>query len=58
MEEIEPLYKIFEIPNLRYLTLFNNPLSSKWSLRHFIVNSIPSLFALDFHVISDEERME
>jgi len=58
MEDIESLYNIFETPNLRYLTLFNNPISQKWSLRHFIVNSMRSLFALDFYSIADEERME
>lgn len=58
IDDAESLYKIFEIPNLMYLTLFNNPLSTKWSLRHFVVNSMPQLFALDFNAISDEERME
>ncbi|KAL4480801.1 hypothetical protein ABPG72_001670 [Tetrahymena utriculariae] len=58
IDDAESLYKVFEIPNLMYLTIFNNPLSTKWSLRHFVVNSMPKLFALDFNAISDEERME
>lgn len=57
IEDVESLYLIFDIPRLRYLTLFANPISSKWSLRHFIINSIPSLYAFDFNFITDEERM-
>ncbi|XP_053099137.1 leucine-rich repeat and IQ domain-containing protein 3 isoform X2 [Hemicordylus capensis] len=45
-------------PNLIALTLLNTPLSLKIAYRHIVVNSIFSLKALDYYVISDEEIME
>ena len=40
------------------LTLFDNPLSRHPSYRHYCVNSLLPLRALDLHVISDEELIE
>lgn len=60
IEESGSLKQVFEIPNLRYLTLFNNPIYSKgiMNLRELIVNSMPSLFALDSNAIGDNERSQ
>jgi hypothetical protein len=41
-----------------HLTLFSNPVCSIPGYRHFLVNSIQSLLALDNFVITDEERIE
>jgi phage terminase large subunit len=38
--------------------LYNNPVCAIPGYRHFIVNSIPGLKALDNFVITDEERIE
>jgi hypothetical protein len=42
---------------LLHLTMYSNPVSSI-GYRHFLVNSIPSLLALDMHIITDEERSD
>ena len=41
-----------------HLTLFSNPVCSIPGYRHFLVNSMQSLLALDNFVITDEERIE
>jgi hypothetical protein len=41
-----------------HLSLFSNPVCSIPGYRHFLVNSIQSLLALDNFVITDEERIE
>ena len=41
-----------------HITLFANPVCSIPGYRHFIVNSVPCLKALDNYVITDEERIE
>ena len=41
-----------------HVTLFSNPVCNIPGYRHFIVNSIPGLKALDNFVITDEERIE
>ena len=46
------------LPSLLRLTLHDNPLASHPNYRHFIVNSLFSLRALDQFVISDEELIE
>lgn len=40
------------------ITLFNNPVCQIPGYRHFLVNSISCLKALDNYVITDEERIE
>ena len=42
---------------LLHLTMYSNPVSNL-AYRHFLVNSIQSLLALDMHIITDEERSE
>lgn len=56
IDDFEPLEKLFILPNLIYLTIFSNPIASKSGVRHYIVNSLKPLYALDFNVIADEER--
>jgi hypothetical protein len=41
-----------------HITLFNNPVCQIPGYRHYMVNSIASLKALDNFVITDEERIE
>jgi len=41
-----------------HITLYSNPVCAIPGYRHFIVNSIPGLKALDNYVITDEERIE
>ncbi|XP_008112298.1 leucine-rich repeat and IQ domain-containing protein 3 isoform X2 [Anolis carolinensis] len=55
---LENVHSLSFCPNLTALTLFNTPLCLKIAYRHIVVNSIFSLKALDFYVISDEEIME
>ncbi|KAF5879899.1 leucine-rich repeat and IQ domain-containing protein 3 isoform X1, partial [Clarias magur] len=45
-------------PSLSALTLYETPLSRRRNYRHWVINSIFSLKALDHHVISDEEIIE
>jgi hypothetical protein len=49
---------LITLPNIFHISLFNNPCALVEGYRHYIVNSISSLLALDFHVITDEERIE
>ncbi|KAM9475734.1 uncharacterized protein lrriq3 isoform 1-T1 [Clarias gariepinus] len=45
-------------PSLNALTLYETPLSRRRNYRHWVINSIFSLKALDHHIISDEEIIE
>ncbi|RNA33875.1 leucine-rich repeat and IQ domain-containing 3 [Brachionus plicatilis] len=56
--KLEYLKYISYCPSLEILTLFDSPISLKHNYRHHAVNSIVTLKALDFHVISDEEIIE
>ncbi|CDW75240.1 leucine-rich repeat and iq domain-containing protein 3 [Stylonychia lemnae] len=44
------------LSNIRHLTLFNNPCAQISGYRHYMVNSIQSIQALDLHIVTDEER--
>ncbi|XP_053248025.1 leucine-rich repeat and IQ domain-containing protein 3 [Podarcis raffonei] len=55
---LEDVHSLSFCPNLIALTLFNTPLCLKIAYRHIVVNSIFSLKALDYYVISDEEIIE
>lgn len=46
------------LTEIMHLTLFSNPVCSIPGYRHFLVNSIQSLLALDNFLITDEERIE
>jgi len=50
--------RLSSLPKLVRVTLFDNPLATHPNYRHFLVNSLFSLRALDLHVISDEELIE
>lgn len=52
------LQSLVQLPRIMHLTLFGNPVCSIPGYRHFLVNSIASLLALDNYVITDEERIE
>nr|XP_056700735.1 leucine-rich repeat and IQ domain-containing protein 3 [Euleptes europaea] len=58
ISNLENVHSLSFCPNLIALTLFNTPLSLKIAYRHIVVNSIISLKALDYYVISDEEIVE
>lgn len=58
ISKLENVHLLSFCPNLIALTLFNTPLSLKIAYRHIVINSIFSLKALDYYVISDEEIME
>jgi len=45
-------------PSILYLTLHGNPFSFVASYRPFVVNLLPTIKALDFHVTTDEELIE
>ena len=46
------------LPSIIHLTLFSNPVCTIPGYRHYMVNSMQSLLALDNYVITDEERIE
>ncbi|KAK3594593.1 hypothetical protein CHS0354_000386 [Potamilus streckersoni] len=54
----DSLQSLSMCPHLVILTMYDTPLSLKRNYRHHVVNSIWSLRALDYHVISDEEIIE
>ncbi|XP_013910767.1 PREDICTED: leucine-rich repeat and IQ domain-containing protein 3 [Thamnophis sirtalis] len=55
---LEDVHSLSFCPDLIALTLYNTPLCLKIAYRHIVVNSIFSLKALDYYVISDEEITE
>jgi hypothetical protein len=57
ISEWEDLESVSGCRNLLHLTMYSNPVANI-GYRHFIVNSIPSLLALDMHIITDEERSD
>ena len=54
----QDLQSLVSLPEIMHITLFGNPVCQIPGYRHFIVNSIPCLKALDNYVITDEERIE
>ena len=54
----QDLQSLTALPSIMHITLFANPVCSIPGYRHFVVNSIPGLKALDNFVITDEERIE
>ena len=54
----EEMSKLTALPSILHITLFDNACSSIEGYRLYMVNSIPTLIALDLHVITDEERIE
>lgn len=54
----QDIQSLVSLPAVMHITLFANPVCAIPGYRHFIVNSIPGLKALDTFVITDEERIE
>lgn len=52
------IQSLVSLPQIMHLTLFSNPVCSIPGYRHFLVNSMQTLLALDNFVITDEERIE
>lgn len=46
------------LPNVIHLTMFSNPVCTIPGYRHYLVNSMQPLLALDNYIITDEERIE
>ena len=56
ISEWDDMENLTGLPNIRHLTLFNNPCSQLSGYRHYMVNSIPTMQAFDLHIVTDEER--
>lgn len=54
----QDLQALTALPSIMQITLFNNPVCQIPGYRHFLVNSISCLKALDNYIITDEERIE
>ena len=54
----QDLQSLISLPEIMHITLFSNPVTAIPGYRHFMVNSLPGLKALDNYVITDEERIE
>jgi hypothetical protein len=54
----EEMSKLTALPSILHITLFDNACTNIHGYRLYMVNSIPTLIALDMHVITDEERIE
>ncbi len=58
LASLHTIGELVGLPSLVRLTAFDNPLAKHPSYRHYCVNSLLSLKALDVHVVSDEELIE
>jgi Leucine-rich repeat (LRR) protein len=58
IQKWQDLQSLTTMPSILHVTLFSNPVCNIPGYRHFMVNSISGLKALDYHVITDEERIE
>lgn len=54
----DQMYKLEGLQNIIHITLFGNPCTLHEGYRPHMVNSIPTLKALDKCIITDEERIE
>lgn len=54
----QDLQSLTGLTSIIQITLFNNPVCQVPGYRHYIVNSIQGLKALDNYIITDEERIE
>ena len=52
------IQSLITLPKIIHITLFSNPICTVPGYRHFLVNSISTLLALDNYIITDEERIE
>ena len=58
LASLHALGELVGLPLILRLTAYDNPLAKHPSYRHYCVNSLISLRALDLHVVSDEELIE
>ena len=56
IEYWDALDTLATLPRVKHITLFNNPIVRETEYREFMVNKIPSLLALDFHIVSEGEK--
>ncbi|XP_071804889.1 leucine-rich repeat-containing protein 51-like [Asterias amurensis] len=56
IENLKELDKLAGLPKLMSLTLHGNPVDSEKGYRHYVVNKIPQLRALDFSRVTKAER--
>ena len=54
----DDLESLVGMPKVMHLTLYSNPVAAIPGYRHYLVNWVESLLALDDWVITDEERWE
>jgi hypothetical protein len=54
----QDIASLTSMPAIIHITLFSNPVCTVPGYRHFLVNSLRTLLALDHFVITDEERIE
>jgi hypothetical protein len=52
----DALYTLATLPRVKHITLFNNPIVRQSEYREFMVSKIPTLLALDFHIVSEGEK--
>jgi hypothetical protein len=58
LKKWQDLQALTALPQIMHITLFNNPVCQIPGYRHYLVNSIQGLKALDNFIITDEERIE
>ncbi|GAB7346866.1 hypothetical protein MBLNU459_g1948t1 [Dothideomycetes sp. NU459] len=56
LSELADLEPLLELPKLVYLSLLENPVTSKENYRYWVISRCPSLRILDFSKIKDSER--
>jgi hypothetical protein len=57
LETWETFTSLSSLDRILHLTLFNNPCIHLPQYRKFMLSSLPSLLALDFHIATQEERL-
>ena len=57
LETWETFTSLGVLDRILHLTLFNNPCIHLPQYRKFMLESLPSLLALDFHIATQEERL-
>lgn len=57
LETSETFKALSHLPQIAHLTLFNNPCIHLPNYRKQMTLSLASLLALDFHIVTQEERL-
>lgn len=58
IQELGDIDSLATLPKLEYLSLLNNPVSTKKHYRSYVINRLPKLRILDFRRIKKKERDE